>query len=172
MSEICVVCQRPVNQRPFYASEDFICGSEEECYRLGYKREQARADRFEAEFSACKALLIAAEGRAEEAERRAREWNETADKYTLKWDAELVARAAAEQRASEARDLALREAAELCDETGPGYYPWLAQRIRDLAALPVEPARCTNCGEPEHHGVCAKILKQQEIQTPSPTGDT
>jgi hypothetical protein len=116
MSEVCEICARKKDDGK---GSDDTCEREylglgtddSRCYRLGYERTLARADRYEAEFAACKALLIAAEGRAEEAERRAREWKETADKYTLKWDAELVRRAAAEQRASEVRAL-LREAAD------------------------------------------------------------
>lgn len=35
---LCVICHRPQTMRPFYASDSFVCGSEEECYRLGFER--------------------------------------------------------------------------------------------------------------------------------------
>jgi hypothetical protein len=146
MSEVCEICERKKDDGK---GSDDTCEREylglgtddSRCYRLGYERALARADRYEAEFAACKALLIAAEGRAEEAERRAREWKETADKYTLKWDAELVRRAAAEQRASEVR-AALEEMFEQFENFEYTTGTEAIQRARAaLAALPVEPAR-------------------------------
>jgi hypothetical protein len=116
---------------------------------VAVEREQARADRYEAEFAACKALLIAEQKRAEraEAERAAAE----RDLRDFKRDCDRMLDDAyqggkrAEQRASEARALAFRDAATIADNC-QGSPNWdIAERLRGaaiaLAALPVEPAR-------------------------------
>jgi hypothetical protein len=126
MSEVCEICGREkanCNVHP----PSFLCdlawsASRAEHFYTGYERTLARADRYEAEFSACKALLIAAQQRAERAE---------------------AERAAAEARAKEAEEAhrALREIwGQSCDHERT----ILAQRDEAraaLAALPVEPAR-------------------------------
>jgi hypothetical protein len=101
-----------------------------ECLRLGHERTLARADRYEAEFSACKALLIAAEARAEEAERRARGWTENA------------VRAGQLTAAVEREAASLRAALEWIGNDEATSALILRTVARDaLAALPVEPAR-------------------------------
>jgi chromosome segregation ATPase len=187
MSEpICEICGRTIGLGEGCCAHGtpHVYEWEEECYRLGYEREkaraeekeqaldgasqrvaryadrltaaEARADRYEADprFSACKALLIAAEGRAEEAERRLADRGAGLDALTekmarVKEMAESLA--AAEQRASEARaalercigalDVALDG---LCREE-KRYREWVAiitnARAAAYAALPVEPAR-------------------------------
>jgi chromosome segregation ATPase len=180
MSEpICEICGRTIGLGEGCCAHGtpHVYEWEEECYRLGYEREkaraeekeqaldgasqrvaryadrltaaEARADRYEAEFSACKALLIAAEGRAEEAERRLADRGAGLDALTekmarVKEMAESLA--AAEQRASEAR-AALELAREQCalTERPPAKRLATLREILDLAidraALPVEPAR-------------------------------
>jgi hypothetical protein len=168
MSELCEICGREFGDEPsqcFLRNDAAGLLEEAECYCLGYEREQARADRSEAEFAACKALLTAEQKRAEraEAERaealaRAKEaeeahralreiWGQSCDheRTILSQRDEARHRAGvAEQRASAARALAIEEAARAAEQaphpfSDSGYYA--AQRIRALAALPVEPAR-------------------------------
>jgi hypothetical protein len=144
MSEpICEICGRPIGLGEGCCAHGtpHVYEWEEECYRIAYERTLARADRYEAEFSACKALLIAAQQRAERAEagRAEAERKVLTLEQTTKGACDLYQ--AAEQRASEARALALREAADevLRDLLAPLHV--IAARLRALAALPVEPAR-------------------------------
>jgi hypothetical protein len=130
-----------------------------DCYRLGYGRTLARADRYEAEFAACKALLIAEQKRAERAEAERAEAQR--DLRDFKRDCDRMLEDAyqggkrAEARASEA--LAALAAIDHCIETthldmgGKHRYGLRGSPEerraavdlvkRALAALPVEPAR-------------------------------
>jgi hypothetical protein len=127
-----------------------------------YEREQARADRYEAEFSACKALLIAEQKRRERAEAERAEATAEDDK-NLDGAQRTVdalrgqlseARAALERvqgcvvRAAHALALALKgdgiDGADLTETTtgvSAGLVEVDAHITRALAALPVEPAR-------------------------------
>jgi hypothetical protein len=148
MSELCEICGH-------HRLDCFAGGAraaKEICLRAGYERALARADRYEAEFSACKALLIAAQQRGEraEAERAEAERKVLTLEQTTRGACDMYQ--AAEQRASEARALALEEAAQVATATCSQGECWphaimetldceIAQAIRALAALPVEPAR-------------------------------
>jgi hypothetical protein len=127
------------------------------------EREQSRADRYEAEFSACKALLIAEQKRAERAEAERAEAELQAKEAAELWAGMTKARDAAEQRASEARAalervqgcvvraahalaMALKgdgiDGADLTETTtgvSAGLVEVDAHITRALAALPVEP---------------------------------
>jgi hypothetical protein len=161
MSEMCSVCGRekiapqmihptmdmPRLARACRAGATLQAGGfDAECLRLGYERTLARADRYEAEFSACKALLIAAQQRGEraEAERAATEAETRKNNEQIQYACRRLA--AAEQRASEAR-AALERAEEGLLAHGAPYVPvgvirsWVDELRRALAALPVEPAR-------------------------------
>jgi hypothetical protein len=172
MSEICGVCGRPDAFYEAYGDtcrtsiEGYTAEEEATCYRLGYQRTLARADRYEAEFSACKALLIAEQKRAERAEAERAEAEEHENSWAINaTDFAAIQNgrvAAAEQKASEARALALEEAAEkalsFCpvNTTNHRCYPVeIAEAIRALAALPVEPARRPGQKEIQRAGAVA-----------------
>jgi hypothetical protein len=178
MSEpICEICGRTIGLGEGCCAHGtpHVYEWEEECYRLGYEREKARAeealhccdvttdhwnealaraDRYEAEFSACKALLIAEQKRAERAEAGRAEAQR--DLRDFKRDCDRMLEDAyqggkrAEARAEEAR-AALEQLATLADNEGWVFVTESDARytartiihraLRALAALPVEPAR-------------------------------
>jgi hypothetical protein len=130
MSEFCEICGREKATKVLSAGRQIAARAavrgmtqdpDVECYRLGYERTLARADRYQAEFAACKALLIAEQKASRKGGSGASGSGEPIDvrdrcrQWAVHGGVAPGRAEAAEQRASEARALALREAAEVCD---------------------------------------------------------